>query len=198
VTLASGTKFGIYEIVALLGKGHGRLRVADLQPDGRIGPLRPVLKVEPEPDISAARVSPDGHLLAYVTDAPGQPELFLTRFPSGEGRWQVTGEAARAPRWARGTHELFFNTGLRGGALFAAKVDPALDPPLGAPALIFRHGGPDQSSSGSSNAYDVTADGQRVLVMRPGPRLRGPTHGAGAELACRVQRETEEMSAGKD
>ncbi len=147
--------------------GHGRLRVADFLPDGRIGPLRPFLKIQPEPDIMDARLSPDGRLLAYVTDS-AQPELFLTRFPSGEGRWQVGPEAARTPRWARGTGELFFSTGPRRDSIFSARVDASLDPPLGPPVLAFRLTGPDLSSGGGSAAYDVTADGRKFLVVRPG------------------------------
>ena len=148
-------------------QGHGRLRVADFLPDGRIGPPRPFLKVQPEPDVMDARLSPDGHLLAYVTDA-AQPELFLTRFPTGEGRWQVGSDAARTPRWARGTGEIFFSTGPRRDAIFSAKVDSALDPPLGTPALVFRLTGSDLSSGGGSGGFDVTADGQKFLVVRPG------------------------------
>jgi eukaryotic-like serine/threonine-protein kinase len=152
-------------------RGHGRLRVAEIQPDGRLGPLQRILRIEPEPDVSEAGVSPDGRLLAYVTDNPGLPELFLTRFPSGEGRWQVTTDAARNPHWVRETGELLFSTGLREDTLFSVKVDPAQDPPLGSPSELFRLDTADRP--GSSYRYgwtdfDVTADGRRLLVVRPG------------------------------
>jgi Tol biopolymer transport system component len=81
-------------------RGHGRLRVGDLQADGRVGPLRPVPKIEPEQDVGDARVSPDGRLLAYVTDNPGRPELFVTRFPSGEARFSSR-RACRKTRSSR-------------------------------------------------------------------------------------------------
>ena len=151
-------------------RGHGRLRVADVRPDGSLGPLRPILRIEPEPDVGEAQLSPDGRLLAYVTDEPGLPELFLTRFPSGEGRWQVTTDGGREPRWARDTGELFFTTGLRQDALFSVRVDPALDPPIGAPTSLFRFGALDggRPSSASGGDMDVAADGQRLLVVRPG------------------------------
>ena len=29
-------------------RGHGRLRVADVRPDGSLGPLRPILRIEPD------------------------------------------------------------------------------------------------------------------------------------------------------
>jgi Tol biopolymer transport system component len=151
-------------------RGHGRLRVGDLQADGRVGPLRPVLKIEPEPDVSEARVSPDGRLLAYVADNDGKPELFLTRFPSGVGRWQVTTEAARHPRWARRTGELFFLTGQANDTTVAARVDPGLDPPVGAPMILFKDDKRDRpgASAGRGSGWDVAADGQRLLVVRRG------------------------------
>ncbi len=151
-------------------RGHGRLRVADVRPDGSLGPLRPILRIEPEPDVGEARLSPDGRLLAYVTDEPGLPELFLTRFPSGEGRWQVTTDGGRGPRWARDTGELLFTTGLRQDELFSVRADPAFDPPIGAPASLFRFGGLDggRPSSAGGGDMDVAADGQRLLVARPG------------------------------
>src|SRR5262245_42186146 len=96
-------------------KGNGRLRYADVMPDGNIGPGRTIFKATPEPDIHDAVLSADGQLLAYIEDTPNGQELFVTRFPSAEGRWQpLTGireriaHVRRELRWARDTHELLF------------------------------------------------------------------------------------------
>jgi Tol biopolymer transport system component len=153
-------------------RGHGYLRVAELQPDGSLGPGRPVLRIEPEPAVGAARVSPDGGLLAYVTENPGgQPETFLTRFPSGEGRWQVSPQVARNPRWARDGSELFFLVGAQRRTLASVKVNAAMEPPLVSnPTNLFDFdllaGSPSSYLGGGG--FDVTGDGQRFLVVRPG------------------------------
>ncbi len=165
-------------------RGHGRLRVAELRPDGSLGALRSVLRIEPEPAVGAARVSPDGRLLAYVTENPGgQPEMFLTRFPSGEGRWQVSPQVARNPRWARDGSELFFLVGAERRTLASVKVNAAMDPPLVSnPVDLFVFdvfSGPLSSYLGGGD-FDVAGDGQRFLVVRPGS-------GAGAKRMVLVQ-----------
>jgi eukaryotic-like serine/threonine-protein kinase len=147
-------------------RGQGRLRVAPVLPDGSLGPRTRLLRMEPEPDVNDLSISPDGRFLAYATNDPGQPDVFLTRFPSGEGQWQVDQEGGRRPVWARGTGELFYIAG--GGpsrrALVAVPVDPSQDPPLGTPAHLFDID-PSWLHLGEM-PYDVTADGTRFLMVR--------------------------------
>ncbi len=148
-------------------RGQGRLRVAQVLPDGTLGPLRPVLKTQPEPDINDASVSPDGRLLAYVTNNPGQVDLFLTRFPSGEGKWQVGTEGGRAPRWARDGKELLFisGSGPTRRSMVSVNVDSSQEPPLGAMTRLFELG--DGLDLSDARRFDVTADGSKFLFVRP-------------------------------
>ncbi|MDO8632398.1 MAG: protein kinase, partial [Phycisphaerales bacterium] len=44
--------------------------------------------------------SPDGSLVAYEYRDSGLEEVFLTNFPSGEGRWQVSVNSGTEPRWS--------------------------------------------------------------------------------------------------
>ena len=69
--------------------GHSRLRMGPVLPDGVLGPAEPVIRTQPEPDLGQPAISPDGRLLAYVTDNPGKPAVFLTRFPTADGKWEV-------------------------------------------------------------------------------------------------------------
>jgi dipeptidyl aminopeptidase/acylaminoacyl peptidase len=146
--------------------GHKKLRSASVQPDGVLGPPQEFLQFQPEPDIGDARLSPDGRLLAYATDDPGQPEAFLTRFPSGQGRWQVSQEGARRVRWAAQTGALYYIAG--GGpsrrALVEVKVDAGQDPPIGTPTRLFDID-PKWLRFGEM-PYDVTPDGSRFLMAR--------------------------------
>jgi Tol biopolymer transport system component len=41
-------------------------------------------------DEGYGRFSPDGTWMAYISNESGRYELYLTRFPSGEGKWQLT------------------------------------------------------------------------------------------------------------
>ncbi len=57
------------------------------------------------------RPSPDGRLVAYMSFGTGEPKIFLTRLPGGEGRWQVTVEGGWWPRWRGDGRALFFALG---------------------------------------------------------------------------------------
>lgn len=149
-------------------RGHGSLRVGPVLPDGSLGPLEPLLKQVPEPNVGAATISPDGRLVAYTTNDPGQVDVFLARFPGGEGRWQVGTEGGFRARWAPGGRELFFiaGSGPTKRSLASARVDPAQDSPLGPITLLF-----DTRGFGS---FDVAPDGQRILTTRPAGGGDGP------------------------
>ena len=43
-----------------------------------------------------ASFSPDGRWIAYLSNESGRWQAYATRFPSGEGRWQITSDAAGA------------------------------------------------------------------------------------------------------
>jgi len=142
-------------------------------PDGSLGGLRPLIELGPEPDIQDASISPDGRLLAYVTNDPGQAvDLFLTRFPEGVGQWQVGAEGGRRPRWARDSGELFFIAGIGPSrrTMVSVRVDPAQDLPLGEATRLFELGGGLELDMSDSSRFDVTADGRRFLFVRPAGR----------------------------
>ena len=63
---------------------------------------------------SDARWSPDGRWIAYVSDEPGRPEIFVERWPQDGRKWRVTSAGGTRPRWRRDARALFF---LRDGAL---------------------------------------------------------------------------------
>jgi Tol biopolymer transport system component len=164
VTLTSDGKWGVRLVDE---RGLGKLRLAPVLPGGTLGTLEPLLKTQPEPDVVDARVSPEGKLVAYVVNNPGQSDVFLSRFPDGTGRWQVGSAGGRMARWSRDGRELFYISG-SGPAprhLVAVKVDPSQDPPLGASATLFEL--PDTLQDVATRGFDVAADGARFLFIRP-------------------------------
>jgi dipeptidyl aminopeptidase/acylaminoacyl peptidase len=54
----------------------------------------PFKLVGTEFDEGYARFSTDGRWLAYISNESGRYELYLTRFPDGEGKWQLSVEGA--------------------------------------------------------------------------------------------------------
>ena len=151
-------------------RGHGSLRVGPVLPDGSLGPLEPLLQQVPEPNVGAVTISPDGRLVAYSTNDPGQVDVFLARFPGGEGRWQVGTQGGFRARWAPDGRELFFiaGSGPTKRSMVSARVDPAQDPPLGPVTLLF-----DLDNRGFGS-FDVAPGGQRILTTRPAGGGAGP------------------------
>ena len=64
--------------------------------------------VEGPADELAPALSPNGKWLAYVSPESGTPEVYLTTFPSGEGKWQATQDGGGAPRWSGDGKQLFY------------------------------------------------------------------------------------------
>ena len=54
------------------------------------------------------RFSPDMRWLAYASNESGQYEVYVRRFPSGEGKWQVSTQGGVQPEWRRDGRELFY------------------------------------------------------------------------------------------
>jgi dipeptidyl aminopeptidase/acylaminoacyl peptidase len=112
-------------------------------------------------------VSPDGRWLAYTSDEGGDPQIYLTRWPSLDGKWRVSRESAAMPRWAGDGRTLYFMTWDR--RIFRATVAPgSLEPVLGLPEELFR-----TNYTGSYVArtarWTVLPDGSGFLVLEAPP-----------------------------
>ncbi len=109
--------------------------------------------------------SPDGRWVAYVSEQTGRFEVYVTAFPGGGARYQVSGSSGILPMWSADGKTLYFLT--RYGELMAVDVDGrGARFEIEVPRSLFRVNlfvGPRIAS-----AYAVTADGQRVLVNSAG------------------------------
>jgi hypothetical protein len=50
---------------------------------------------------SQGQFSPDGRWIAYASDESGQPEVYISPFPSGVGKWRASSNGGRGPRWRK-------------------------------------------------------------------------------------------------
>jgi serine/threonine-protein kinase len=69
---------------------------------------------------SSPSLSPDGRWLAYVSDASGQSELYVQRYPEGGRRWQISAGGGGTPRWSRDGRELYY---WKGGRMMQVSVN---------------------------------------------------------------------------
>jgi len=112
-------------------------------------------------------ISPDGLWLAYVSNASGQDEVYLTDFPDGRNRWLVSAGGGIEPAWAPGGQDLFYIRAFATEgqvALFAVTVDRRGEIELGRPEELFR--GPFTMPQMFGRSYDLSPDGQRFLMVR--------------------------------
>jgi hypothetical protein len=116
-----------------------------------------------------ASISPDGRWLAYALGAErSESQVFIQSFPDPSGqRWPVSAIGATFPRWRQDGREIFFVAD--DAQLMAAPVTTSPAVEIGAATPLFplgqgRRGG---DLAGWSNAYDVSPDGTRFVVMRP-------------------------------
>jgi len=116
---------------------------------------------------SQGQFSPDGHWVAYSSDAPGTTEIYVRSFPAGNGTFQISTAGGVQPRWRRKDgKELFYIAA--DGKLMAVdvKIGPKFE--FGTPKALFdsriRGGG----NISTSFRYDVAADGKRFLIITSG------------------------------
>jgi serine/threonine-protein kinase len=148
-------------------RGRSRLRYAAVAPDGTVSPPQPLFTSSPEPDAGAVAFSPDGQLLAYVERQPsGNSEVFVTRFPTGEGRLQISAGGGRAPLWAA-NGELFFLAGSTDGPkqLMAVRLEDGDTLRANVPQKLFDLGEELDANYTLPN-FDVTRDGKQLLMVR--------------------------------
>ncbi|UCE03501.1 MAG: serine/threonine-protein kinase [Candidatus Latescibacterota bacterium] len=111
-----------------------------------------------------AALSPDGKWMAYASDESGRFEIYVRPFPGPGGKWQVSTQGGRGPRWSRESGELFYTDGAK-MMVVAVELEPSFSPAT--PRQLFEF--PFARSVGPNPDYDVTPDGQR-FIMSERPR----------------------------
>jgi serine/threonine-protein kinase len=121
-------------------------------------------------------VSPDGRWIAYEANDSGQFEIYVRPFPKVmDGRWQVSTGGGTRPLWARNAQELFYLAGPT-GALMRVGVERGDTWAATAPVQLLE----GRYATGSletavGRTYDVSLDGQRFLMIKPGVWTKAPT-----------------------
>jgi eukaryotic-like serine/threonine-protein kinase len=104
--------------------------------------------------------SPDGAFVAYSSDATGDHEVYIRRFPAGEEQWRVTTEGGLNPVWSA-TGEILYRS--PDGSVLAIPVATRPSVVIGVPEQAL-----DEAATGalSGRGFDVSRDGRRLLVVR--------------------------------
>jgi len=126
----------------------------------------PDRKLSPWPSTSGGeyygRISPDGQWIAVVSRETGQDEIFVERFPRGGEKWRVSTAGGIGVAWRADGRELFYYSPDHQVMSVSFRAQPV--PEIGVPAPLFHT---QLRTYGSAAFFDVTAGGQRFLLVRP-------------------------------
>jgi Tol biopolymer transport system component len=115
------------------------------------------------------KFSPDGRWLAYCSNESGKAQVYVQAFPGPGLKTQVSNDGGTDPVWRRTGGELYFRNG---DQMMVVSVSTAQTFTAGRPQRLweghYSHGmsascGPPGATSSN---YDVTADGQRFLMVK--------------------------------
>jgi WD40 repeat protein len=150
-------------IFAASAKGHWDVMAVQLDAPHDV---RPILR-EPYNETNGM-LSQDGRWLAYEANDSGTSEVYVRPFPAVEaGRWPVSTHGGTQPLWARSGQELFYVA--PDGALMSVSVTPGPRWTASAPTKLLEGHyfvGSGLVGGNPPRHYDVTADGQRFLMMK--------------------------------
>ena len=143
----------------LIYQRRDELTGADIWSVPLVGDANPRAVIQTDQHEGDATLSPDGELLAYLGGRTGFPEVFVTTYPAGRGRWQISLDGGREPRWSADGRELFY---WDDAELMAVRVMRDGDVPVfSAPTRLF---GVDGTRLLGREYYDVAADGRFLMV----------------------------------
>jgi Tol biopolymer transport system component len=143
------------------------LWVLPLEP-GASGKAEPRAFLQTPFNESRGKFSPDGAWVAYYSNESGVNQVYAAPFPGPGGKRQISGTNGMMPRWRKDGREIFYVTqdgqlmaaevALRNGTLEVGKVQKLFDGVITTRGLV----------------YDVSADGQKFLVVDDGVTAARP------------------------
>jgi len=110
---------------------------------------------------AGAAMSPEGILLAYMSDENGANEVFLRSFPDSSRKWQISKAGGAEPQWRRDGRELYYLAQDDLMAVTLTKGPKGLEPQE--PRRLFRQ----RLGPFLRNRYVAAPDGQRFLLNVP-------------------------------
>ena len=114
------------------------------------------------------RISPDGRLVAYMSNESGRMEIYVTPFPGPGRRWQITGGGETHPEWEAGGRRLFYRGSEGVGTVSIALRGDQLE--VGPPRLLF-----PAVLETRSPLLAPAPDSQRILSVEAGETKKTDT-----------------------
>jgi Tol biopolymer transport system component len=106
----------------------------DLKDDGEL-----IVVVGTPAEEHRPAISPDNSYVAYTSDESGSDEIYLTSFPGGEGKWQISTSGGDFPNWSSAGDRIFFEDEHE-RALMSVDVQLQPNVTLGRPQRVMEYG----------------------------------------------------------
>jgi serine/threonine protein kinase len=127
--------------------------------DGKTGDGKPFPIVQSTFEERYPAVSPDGKWIAYQSNESGRWEIYITAFPGGGAKWQVSSVGGASPKWRKDTKEIYYLD--PSDSMIAVDVNASGGAvQLGTPHTLFQAIGIQREYG----PYDVSADGKKFLI----------------------------------
>ena len=108
-------------------------------------------------------MSPDNRWLLYQSNATGQPEVYVRRYPELDRAWQVSEGGGVQARWDPTGREIYYRGSRQIMSVAFDQSGP--EPALGKPRALFSDVY-DFGQGLSIPNYDVTRDGRFIMLRR--------------------------------
>jgi Tol biopolymer transport system component len=136
--------------------GNGALTLIRLRDPRRSEPVE-----GPPTGAREGQISPDGKWIAYAYAERGDFQIYVESVATRRGRWQVSQNGGRQPKWRRDGRELFYISA--DGTLSAAEIRTDSGFAVTSTRPLFDVGATTGLPSNIGFYYDVTSDGQRFV-----------------------------------
>ncbi len=138
---------------------------ADLLAIAVDGDRKPFPVVRTPANEDQGQFSPDGHWVAYTSNASGLSEIYVIPFPPSPngGKWLVSRGGGVQPRWRRDGKELFYISPDWKMMAVEVKTKPVFQ--AGIPQTLFQTEMADTGIRTGPLSWDIAPDGKRFLII---------------------------------
>jgi eukaryotic-like serine/threonine-protein kinase len=110
-----------------------------------------------------AQFSPDGRWMAYASNETGIMEIYVSPFPSGNGKWQVSNGGGQEPKWRQDGKELIYLSAE--GKITGVAVKAGTSFEAGPPVALFQTHPRQPVAFSDVFSFDVSGDGKKFLIL---------------------------------
>jgi len=157
--------------LALLQQGNpARVWVLPMQ-----GDTKPTVFLESRFTLTYPEFSPDGKLIAYVSNESGTQEVYVQPYPGPGEKVRVSTSGGSEPLWSRNGRELFYRSQTTEAQQYLSAAVTSVSPfRADTPRVMFENKAFDYDNTVPIRSWDVSPDGQRFLLLRFAPQTDKP------------------------